>query len=156
MIIFDDEIMEQSAALLRSTKNHLDIMLYSISPYKNTNPARYRAWWIALMQTTRRINSARVILSGWNEKNPQSLATMQAAMQLIEAGAKVRIGQPNMIIHPKTLCFDREILLIGSHNATEAGYTKTKNISITTTNELEIAQFIDYFQNRWDSIKNQK
>jgi phosphatidylserine/phosphatidylglycerophosphate/cardiolipin synthase-like enzyme len=152
LIIFDDEIMEASADLMRSTKDELTIIFYTISPYKNTNPVRYRAWWIALMQTAKRLRQTRVILSGWHPTNPQMLATLQAAIQLREVGALVKIGSPNMIIHPKAMCFDDKILLNGSHNATEAGFTRTKNVSITTTDELAIGRFMDYFQNRWDSI----
>lgn len=152
MIIFDDEIMEASIQKLQATKKELNIIFYSISPYSNTNPIRFRAWWLQLIATTKRIESTRVILSGWKKSNPQHISQMKAAMQLTQAGAKVKIGHDNMIIHPKTMCFDDKFLLIGSHNATEAGYTRTKNISIITSDALAIGGFLDYFENRWDSI----
>lgn len=138
--------------MLYSTKKELNIIFYSISPYSNTNPIRYRAWWLALLATTRRLPKSRIILSGWNENNPQNIAQLRAAVQLTEAKAKVKIGNANLIIHPKVMCFDDNLLLVGSHNATQAGFTRTKNISITTTDELEIARFMAYFNSLWDSI----
>lgn len=138
--------------MLAATKNNLDIIFYSISPFSNTNPIRYRAWWLQLLATTRRLPNSRIILSGWNENNPQNLMQLRAAIQLAEAKAKVKIGHANMIIHPKCMCFDSKLLLVGSHNATQAGFTRTKNISITTTDELECAQFLAYFNSLWDYI----
>jgi len=153
MITFDSDIIKQSQTMLNATEKELSIIFYSISPLSNRCTINFREWWLALIAATRRIEKTRVILSGWPKGNPQALATAQAAIQLAEAGAHVKIGNANVIIHPKTMCFDNKALLVGSHNATEAGFTRTRNISLTTTDQTDIGLFNDYFQNRWDSIK---
>lgn len=152
MLVKDKEINRAITLALEGTVNSLKIIMYSISANSKRSCIEFNQFWSALESAIKRIPNTQIILCGWPESNPQHQATTKAAMLLRLWGADVKIAHQAIIMHPKAWIFDDKRLLIGSHNATEAGYTRTKNISIFTFDPLACREFDDYFAHWWQTV----
>jgi phosphatidylserine/phosphatidylglycerophosphate/cardiolipin synthase-like enzyme len=141
--------MQISTEFINSSEKSLKFIFYSISPLLPTAPLEYKLWWHSLLSAAKNGIDCKIILSSWPENNPQNAATMRAKLMLESAGWQVKLTKLGIIMHPKAMLFDDKKLIIGSHNATEAGFSRTKNISIVATSDAAIGQFNDYFDVWW-------
>lgn len=152
MLVFDKELNTAINQHLDASKKSIRLIFFSISPPSPRNHKLFADFWHALEKAILRVPDSQIILSGWPNTNPQATATYRSALLLASYGAKVKIGKAGRMIHPKAACFDDNLLIVGSHNATEAGFTRTQNISYIGSDVTEIGQFNDYFQKQWGSI----
>lgn len=155
MLIKDKAINQALSIALDQTKHSLKISMYSISANSKRSCLEFNQFWKSLENAIKRLPSTQIILCGWPESNPQHHATLKAAMLLRLWGADVKIANEAIILHAKAWIFDGQRLLIGSHNATEAGFTRTKNVSILTFDELACQEFTEYFNYWWTAIDRQ-
>lgn len=152
MLVKDNQILPVLSAHLAAVERELNVLMYSISPASNTSHKAVKLYWQELLSAIIRTKNAKVILSQWHASNPQAQATSQASRALSEAGAVVKMAKLGTIMHGKTWLFDSKILLIGSHNATSAGLTTTKNLSILNNCPIVIADYKAYFDKIWQAL----
>lgn len=55
----------------------------------------------------------------------------------------------NTLVHAKIMIFDGQILVIGSHNFTQAAFTTNHEISTIIYDDEQIKEYIKYFETLW-------
>jgi phosphatidylserine/phosphatidylglycerophosphate/cardiolipin synthase-like enzyme len=141
---------------LAAAQYDLKVIMYSAGIPSGRTHAMYSTTWRELKAAVLRIKSTRIILSAWPDSNPQSQVTSQVKTLLESLGAKVAIARKGEIMHPKSWLFDNQKLIIGSHNFTEAGFIRARNISYIGQDEAEATQFNDYFNREWSRLTQLK
>lgn len=141
--------MPVTRGLIEQAEKKLKFIFYSISPLEKSAPLPYKLWYQSLLAAAQRLPEVKIILSGWPPENPQAVATERAKHTLEAAGAQVKITKVGLIMHPKVMAIDDKILVIGSHNATQAGFCRTKNLSFMVKDDAAAGQFNDYFDFWW-------
>lgn len=152
MLVKDNEILPVLCTHLASAQHELNVLMYSISPATKNSHKAVKLYWQELLSAVYRTQNAKIILSQWPTSNPQAEATSNAAKELCDAGAVIKLAKLGTIMHPKAWLFDSNKLLIGSHNATAAGLTTTKNLSILSQCPLVITDYKAYFAKVWHNL----
>lgn len=156
MLVFDKDINQALIESLNNANQSVLMLMYSISTPANSSHAAFKLTWQGMIRAAHRVPEFRAIFCGWPANNPQSAATEEAARRLQAAGAACIIAKPGTIIHPKAWSFDDKKLIVGSHNATQAGLMTTRNISYMGQDQSECGQFRDYFEKQWQNIAEPK
>jgi len=152
VLIFNQAINHALDAALADTQKRLRVLMYSISTPNARSHLLFIRTWKALENCIKRGVETKIILSDWPPSNPQQAASIKAALLLRLWGANVKTANHGVIFHPKAWCFDDATLIVGSHNATEAGLTRTQNISYIGQEPAEIGQFNDFFASAWGKL----
>jgi phosphatidylserine/phosphatidylglycerophosphate/cardiolipin synthase-like enzyme len=71
------------------------------------------------------------------------------AQPLILNGIDVKIPISKNLIHTKFIIIDDEILIMGSHNFSQAAFTTNYETSIINNEPLQINEFIVFFNSIW-------
>lgn len=153
MLIIDHEINKVLEGLYHEAKHSIDIIIYSISLPKRGSSMVYIMCFRALEMAIKRGIKTRIILEKWKEENPQHDSQQKAHDHFSLLGAEVTYASKGVLFHAKTWQFDNVKLLIGSHNSTEAGFTKSKNISILVNETAANARFKAYFNAEFTKFK---
>lgn len=152
MLIIDKDINKELQSQYLGAKTSIEIIAYSITRPRKTSHKLFLETWNALRQAIINGVETRVILENWNESNPQHLENLKVKTALESYGAQVKLAKKGVCMHSKTWLIDNKTLIIGSHNSTEAGLMRTKNLSIMVQQASAIKQYRDYFQSEWDII----
>lgn len=156
MLIIDKDINHQLKSEFDSAKKSIKIIAYSISRPRKGSAKLFTDTWKALEMAIKRGIKTQIILYQWNDLNPQAAESNKVLIYLRQLGADVRMSKKGVIMHSKTWMFDDCKLIIGSHNSTEAGLTKTKNLSVSTMSKEDTEAYRAYFNNEWALIEPMK
>lgn len=152
MLIIDSEINQALQAAYAGARKQIYIITYTIAMPKRGCSVLYRDTFRQLEMAILRGVNVCIILERWDPPNPQSVSQMAAYDYLTKIGAFVCYAKKSAIMHAKTWQFDDNLLIIGSHNSTEAGFTKTKNLSVLVEDQLINNQYRQYFLDQWRQI----
>jgi DNA uptake protein ComE-like DNA-binding protein len=72
--------------------------------------------------------------------------------RLLSGAVKVKLDTKLILLHSKVLVIDREACVVGSHNWTGAGFTRTHELSVLVDNRAVASAFGDRFDKLWDSL----
>lgn len=152
MLIIDSEINQALQAAYAGARQQINIITYTISLPKRGCSIEYRDTFRQLEMAILRGIKVQIILERWDLPNPQAISQNAAFEYLSKMGAQICYAKKSAIMHAKTWQFDKNILIIGSHNSTEAGFTKTKNLSVLVEDQLANQQYTQYFMDQWREI----
>jgi len=152
MLIINEEINQALISGYQGAKSSVDIIVYSASRPRKGSSKLFINTWEALQVAIANGTKCRVIMESWPSVNPQSQEQMKVKTLLENWGAAVRFAKKGHIMHSKTWLFDRKKLIIGSHNSTEAGLCKTKNLSVMVLEPDTVKAYADYFDNEWVNL----
>jgi phosphatidylserine/phosphatidylglycerophosphate/cardiolipin synthase-like enzyme len=152
MLIQDKDINAELQRRFDSATRAVDIIAYSITRPRKGSSKLFLDTWKSLEMAIKRGIPVRLILETWNDFNPQASENNKVKIALESLGAQVRMGKKGVCVHAKTWCFDKYALVIGSHNSTEAGLCRTKNLSIALENHIAVEQFNTYFEQEWFAL----
>lgn len=152
MLIINEEINQALVSAYQGAKNSIDIIMYSASRPRKGSSKLFMNTWQALQVAIASGIKCRVILEAWHAQNPQSQEQLKIKTLLETWGAKVRFAKKGQIMHSKTWLFDNKKLIIGSHNSTEAGLCRTKNLSVMVQESDTVKAYAKYFDDEWSSL----
>jgi len=153
MLIIDKAINDELQQAYNQAKTSINIIAYSIARPRKGSSKLFTDTWRALEMAIKRGVKTRVILETWNDLNPQASENNKVKIALEQLGAQVRMSKKGVIMHSKTWIFDDKKLIIGSHNSTEAGLCRTKNLSIVTCLNDHTEAYRAYFNNEWAQLE---
>lgn len=152
MLIIDDDINNALQQQYNAARSCIKIIAYSMSSPKKGTSLLFLQTWRALEMAIKRGIDTSIIFEMWHESNPQSAEQLRCAAYLKSLGANVRFAKKGVTMHSKTWFFDNKLLIIGSHNSTEAGLCRTKNLSVTTSSPDDTEAYRAYFMNEWNKL----
>lgn len=152
MLIIDKEINEALKNNYQQAKQSIDIIIFSASRPRKGSSKLFIDTWQALQVAIKRGVKTRVILEQWAGHNPQSIENIRIGQLLKSWGASVKLAKRGVCMHSKTWLFDNKTLIIGSHNSTEAGLCRTKNLSVQVQGHEFCEPYRAYFDNEWQSL----
>lgn len=152
MLIINEAINQALVTSYQGAKSSIDIIMYSASRPRKSSSKLFINTWQALQVAIANGTKCRVILEAWPSVNPQNQEQVKVKTLLESWGAAVRFAKKGHIMHSKTWLFDRKKLIIGSHNSTEAGLCKTKNLSVMVLEQDTVKAYTDYFDSEWVSL----
>lgn len=152
MLIINSDINRALESAFLAAKSSINIIIYSASLPKKGAHAMYLNTWRSLEMAIKRGIKTRVIFEQWPAQNPQAIAQKLAYDHLVALGAKCRFAQKGVLMHPKSWQIDEKILIIGSHNSTQAGFTTTKNLSLMSQEILANEQYLAYFNHEFSQV----
>jgi phosphatidylserine/phosphatidylglycerophosphate/cardiolipin synthase-like enzyme len=155
MLIINEAINSSLKSEYQAAKKSIDIIMYSASRPRKGSSKLFIDTWQSLQVAIKGGINCRVILEQWPAQNPQFMEQLKVKTLLETWGAKVRFAKKGHIMHSKTWLFDRKKLIIGSHNSTEAGLCRTKNLSVVVHEPTICDDYAVYFDNEWQSIEKQ-
>lgn len=156
MLIINESINKALTSSYQSAKKSIDLIIYSASRPRKGSSKLFIDTWQALQVAIASGVKCRVIMEQWPTVNPQNAEQMKVKTLLESWGAQVRLAKKGQIMHSKTWLIDGNCLIIGSHNSTEAGFCRTKNLSVMVRNSEICAEYQAYFDSEWLSIANKE
>lgn len=155
MLIINEAINKVLTSSYQGAKKSIDIIMYSASRPRKGSSKLFIDTWQALQVAVAGGIKCRVIMEQWPEINPQNAEQLKVKALVESWGAKVRLAKKGHIMHSKTWLIDSNVLIIGSHNSTEAGLCRTKNLSVMVRNSEICAEYQAYFNSEWESLANE-
>lgn len=156
MLIINEAINQALVSSYQGAKKSIDIIMYSASRPRKGSSKLFVDTWQALQVAISKGVKCRVIMETWNTVNPQNAEQLKVKILLESWGAQVRFAKKGHIMHSKTWLIDGKKLIIGSHNSTEAGLCRTKNLSIMVQDDAICGDYSAYFDSEWQSIAIQE
>lgn len=152
MLIINQAINQALVSAYQGAKKSIDIIMYSASRPRKGSSKLFSDTWNSLQVAIASGVKCRIILEQWHAQNPQNFEQIKVKQLLETWGAEVRFAKKGSIMHSKTWLIDDKKLIIGSHNSTEAGLCRTKNLSVMVQEPSVCSDYAVYFNSEWDSI----
>lgn len=97
----------------------------------------------------------RVIVNRPHKNSPIAAANNHFVKFLDAATIDYRFGREKDMIHAKFYVIDYRVVIVGSHNFTDAGFWSNHEASIAVENENTALTYVSYFNDLWKVCRNE-
>lgn len=92
----------------------------------------------------------RVLVNRPHKNSPIAAANNHLVNFLRDAGIEYRFGRAKDMLHAKFYLIDYRVLIVGSHNLTDAGLWSNHEASIAVESEHAALTYLSYFNYLWN------
>lgn len=91
----------------------------------------------------------RIVINRPHKNSPIATANKYLVDFLKSSGIPYRLGKATDMIHAKFYVIDYRVLIVGSHNFTDAGLWSNHEASVAVESESAALTYVSYFNHLW-------
>jgi len=149
LLIFGKGTPEALASFCKEARKSIQVLSFVASVPSARSHLAYRALWQAMEAAPARGVACQILLCRATPDSTQGLSNRLAASTLRSYGWESRLSTDNRIHHAKIWIFDQKMIVIGSHNLTEAAMLRNVEFSLASTYSLAVSDTVEAFAGVW-------
>jgi phosphatidylserine/phosphatidylglycerophosphate/cardiolipin synthase-like enzyme len=152
-IITDAQFINAAISVARRAEHHLLLVQYLfIIDRTPSHPAPRIAE--ELMQAAKRGVKVRILMNRFSHGRAASTPAARRPIELQHSNIDLRWHTRGQVLHSKIIVRDEEELLIGSHNLSHWGLTRSHNLSLLTNDRTSALAVLWIYNPMFDRAKH--